>query len=381
MHTRTSKALTLAAAVTAGVAHAQIEPEQLVVEELPERSPHWVYVTDISFFHMPDSKVVLLNGDAETTNEAYLGMMSTGYNPGIAVAPDGSEIYSAETWYSRGTRGEREDIVTVFDARTLEPVDEIDLPEKRHFSVTQPQGTVTANGGDDLLVFNVTPATSVSIVDLEAREFLGEISLPGCAFMYPAPEGRHFGTLCADGAFMTVSYDDEGQEVARSRQGLFDPDNAQIYEKPVYVGETLYFVSFTGTVHPVDWSGGEASLGETWQLASEAEREESWRPGGWMLEAAHSPTGRLFTLMHRGGAGTHKDPGTEVWVYDADAGERTARWTLENPAISILVTADDDPLMFAIRADFAVDVYDAGSGEYLRSFQGIADTPFLMRRP
>ncbi|WP_440995822.1 amine dehydrogenase large subunit [Arhodomonas sp. SL1] len=382
MKSRTCLALLVAGTMTAGLAHAQmeeIEPEQLTVEELPEPSPHWVYVGDVSFFHMPDSKVVLLDGDAEDTNAAYLGMMSTGYNPAIAMSPDGSELYSAETYYSRGTRGDREDIVTIFDTRTLKPVDEVDIPEKRHFSLLQPQGLVTANGGDDLLVFNVTPATSVSIVDLEAREFLGEIPLPGCAFMYPAPEGQRFGTLCADGSFKVIDYDGSGAESARESLAFFDPEDSHIFEKPVMIGDTWYFVSHDGHVRPLHWGDAMPEPGDAWPLAGEG--EDGWVPGGWQMEAAHEATERLFVLMHEGGAHSHKDPGTEVWVYDVDSRERLQRIALETPALSIQTTPDEEPLLFAIRADFGMDVYDADSGEYLRSFEGFADTPFLMRRP
>lgn len=382
MKSRTRLALLMAGVLTAGLANAQLEPEQLTVEELPDSSPHWVFVGDISFFHMPDSRVVLLNGDAETTNEAYLGMMSTGYNPAIEMAPDGSALYSAETYYSRGTRGKREDIVTIFDTRTLKPVAEIDIPEKRHFSLLQPYGLVTANGGSDLLVFNVTPATSVSVVSLEDREFLNEIPLPGCAFMYPAPEGRRFGTLCADGSFTVIGYNAKGKEVSRDRMPLFEAGATHLFEKPVYVDDTLYFISHDGTVNPVDWSATMPEFGQTWQLASEAERKAGWLPGGWQLEAAHSATDRLFVLMHKGGEHSHKAPGTEVWVYDAGSGERSQRIELKHPAMSIQTTVDDQPLMFALRANFSgMDVYDANTGEYLRSYTGFADTPFLMRRP
>ncbi|MFB4204133.1 Aralkylamine dehydrogenase heavy chain [wastewater metagenome] len=382
MKSRTRLALLMAGVLTAGLANAQLEPEQLSVEELPDASPHWVFVGDVSFFHMPDSKVVLLNGDAETTNEAYLGMMSTGYNPAIEVAPDGSELYSAETYYSRGTRGDREDIVTIFDTHTLKPVGEIDIPEKRHFSLLQPYGLVTANGGSDLLVFNVTPATSVSVVSLEDRKYLNEIPLPGCAFMYPAPEGRRFGSLCADGSFVVVDYDGDGKETDRNRMQLFDAGTSHLFEKPVYVDDTLYFVSHEGTVHPVNWSGKMPEFGDTWQLASDSERKAGWLPGGWQMEAGHSGSDSLYVLMHKGGENTHKDPGTEVWVYDTGSGDRSQRIELKNAAVSIQTTADDEPLLFALRADFSgMDVYDAQSGEYLHGYDGFADTPFLMRRP
>jgi hypothetical protein len=49
------------------------------------------------------------------------------------------------------------------------------------------------------------------------------------------------------------------------------------------------------------------------------------------------------------------------------------------PAISIGLTHDDKPLMLATNINLEVDVYDATSGEYLRTLSGIgAETPFML---
>lgn len=366
-------------ALPAGAVDLEYQP--LSTETLPEPKEHWVYVSDVSFFHMPDSKVVMLDGDAKNTNQAYLGMVSTGYNPGMAVSADRSEIYVAETYYSRGTRGKREDIVTIFDGQTLEPTGEIDIPEKRHMAVTQPQGTVLADGGRYLLVMNVTPATTVSIVDLKAKEFLGEVPIAGCALMYPAPGKRQFSTLCNDGSMLTIGFDNNGKETFRNRMNMFDPDQEHWFEKPVVHGDTMHFVSHQGSVMPVDMSGKQPETGETWSLLTEKQRQNDWKPGGWQLQAIHKDSQRLYVIMHQGGDHTHKNPGPEVWVYDLETRERVNRIELKAPALSIQATQDDEPLLFAINARFGLDVYDAKSGKHQRTFTGFADTPFMMRSP
>ena len=43
---------------------------------------------------------------------------------------------------------------------------------------------------------------------------------------------------------------------------------------------------------------------------------ESWKVGGAQHLALHAATGRLYSLMHGAASTRHKDPGTEVWVYD-----------------------------------------------------------------
>jgi methylamine dehydrogenase heavy chain len=373
-------ALALCTLLTWPAAAAELQFQPLSTAELSEPEDHWVYVADITFPHMPDSKVVVLDGDAETTNEAYLGMISTGYNPGMALAPDDSAVYVAETYYSRGTRGERDDIVTIFDTQTLEPTGEIAIPEKRHMSVTQPQGTVLADGGRYLLVMNVTPATSVSVVDLEAGEFLGEIAIAGCALIYPAPEGRQFSTLCNDGSMLTVGFDANGQETYRNRIDLFDPEQEHYFE-PVTLGDTTYFVSHQGTVLPVDMSGRQPQPQDPWSLLTAQQRARNWKPGGWQLQAVHRASGRMYVIMHQGGDHTHKDPGAEVWVYDLSERTRVDRIALQTPALSIKASSDDAPLLFAINASFGLDVYDAMDGAHQTTFTNFASTPFMMRTP
>ena len=115
----------IAAALTAPPAAAQLKPEPLIVSELPAAgSPHWVWINDIVFLHMEAGKAFLFDGD----NGKMLGMLSTGYGyTGLQLPPDGSIIVSPETYFSRGTRGTRTDVVTLYDPRKLAPVTEIGI--------------------------------------------------------------------------------------------------------------------------------------------------------------------------------------------------------------------------------------------------------------
>src|SRR5262249_1493866 len=58
--------------------------------------------------------------------------------------------------------------------------------------------------------------------------------------------------------------------------------------------------------------------------------------GGGQLLAMHEPTGRLYVLVHQGGPDSHKEPGTEAWVYDLGARKRVQRITLLNPLVSFI---------------------------------------------
>ena len=99
---------------------------------------------------------------------------------------------------------------------------------------------------------------------------------------------------------------------------------------------------------------------------------------GWHAapDASTSATKRLYSLMHVGGADSHKDPGTEVWVYDLATHQRVQRIKLEDPATSIAITQDAEPLLFAIFLGAGkVDVYDPKSGKRLRVVKEIGLTP------
>src|SRR5882757_11143868 len=75
------------------------------VQSLPRpASPHWVWVNDFVFPHMVSGKAMLVDGDAGR----FVGELDTGFGS-MRVVPslDGRVIYSPETYFSRGTRGER----------------------------------------------------------------------------------------------------------------------------------------------------------------------------------------------------------------------------------------------------------------------------------
>src|SRR5208337_2294286 len=91
-------------------------------------SKHWVWVNDFVFPHMADGMAYLVDGDTGR----YLGTLSTGYLfTRVILSRNGKLIYSPEIYFSRGTRGKRTDVVTLYDTATLSPVGEIEIPPKR----------------------------------------------------------------------------------------------------------------------------------------------------------------------------------------------------------------------------------------------------------
>jgi methylamine dehydrogenase heavy chain len=350
-----------------------------VVQKLPAPAPHWMWVNDFVFPHMADGQALLIDGDSGK----FLGLLSTGFAfTRINIPRDGSVIYSPETYFSRGTRGDRTDVVSLYDPRTLSATGEIAIPPKRSSNMPMMANSELTDDDRFLLIYNFNPAQSVSVVDTKARKFVGEIETAGCALVFPTGP-RSFFSMCADGTLLDVRLSDEGKLASQKRTArMFDVANDLVTEKAVRIGSTWYFVSFSGTVHPVTAGDAGISAARTWSLVSTEERQQQWRPGGLQLLAAHASLRRLYVIMHQGPVETHKDPGKEVWVYDLAKNTRIQKIALKNLSGSIQVTRDAKPLLFSIFIDSqTTDVYDAVSGNYLRSIEHIGTTPTIMVNP
>lgn len=373
-------ALALVACALGGQAAAELPAEQSTVAELPARAgAHWVWVNDMNFFSMPDGKAFLVDADSAR----MLGMLSTGNSFNAVIVPrSGGVIYAPETYYSRGTRGTRTDVVTLYDAARLVPLGEIAIPAKRSSNMPMLSSAALTDDERFLLIYNFTPAQSVSVVDLRSRSFAGEIDTPGCALVYPTG-ARTFFSICADGSLLLSTLTDAGGAAHQERTAaLFDPARDPLTEKAVRSGDTWLFASFEGTIVPLRAAAGGVRREASWPLFTPAELAAHWRTGGLQHLALHRSSGRLYAIVHQGGTETHKDPGTAVWVYDIAAHRRTAQIALHAKAGSIQVSQDAKPLLYsAFIESSTLDIYDATSGAYLRSVSAIGQTPTVLVTP
>jgi methylamine dehydrogenase heavy chain len=370
--------------------------------QLPDRPPpHVFWLSDI-LLH----RTAAFDADAgELRGTISSGTAGVGFTIFPLFSPDRPEIYLPETYYDRGVRGKRTDVVTIYDTSTLEPVHEIAIPAKRAEYFPGNAANALSDDGRFVAVFNLTPVTSLSIVDVVARRFTAEVPAPGCSLVFAAGPRRFF-MLCANGSALTVVLDDAGQPVRIDRgQPFFDPNEDPLTEKAVRRGDTWLFVSFEGYVQPIDVGGAELGIGERWPLFDDAARAESWRVGGQQHLAVHGPSGKLYALVHQGGPDTHKQPGTEVWVYDLATRRRVKRIETLNPLVSfisqqtalspdatvgrltrwllgaslphtgvdnILVTQDERPVLIAAGAmPPTVTVHDAATGTVQREISEV----------
>ncbi len=355
----------------AGHARAQLAADQMKTLTVPLASPDRVFAMDIQWPVALISKVWIING----RTRKLLGQLSGGYLSNFEISPDRRQLYMIDTYYSRGWRGKRTDVVSIFDARTLKFKGEIVIPPKRILVVPKRYNTGITPDGRFLFVANMTPATSVSVVDLKERKFDDEIQTPGCTEVLVSGT-RRFSSICADGSFMTVTLNNSGKaESKKQGKPLFNPEKDPVFDQPAMAPGKAYFITYHGMVLPVDIAGAEPVAEPEWSMLSAADK--GWLPGGWQAVAYQRRTGLLYVLMHKGGKWTHEQPGNQVWVFDAKTHKRVRRIKLKAPGYSIMVSQDAKALLFVLPLPMPqtnLDTYSARQGKFLGSFKNIGSS-------
>lgn len=385
----------LALLAAAAPALAGFVPEQARVEVLADhRDQHWFWIWGSNAPNMVDGRAYLFDDQGRN-----LGQLSTGiWSNGLQLARSRDELYATEIYFSRGVRGQRSDVVTVYDARTLSPKREIPIPAKRMTALISTGLSVLSDDERFLLVLNFTPAQSISVVDLAHERFVTEVPIPGCASIYPAGP-RDFYAICGNGGFFHLRLDEQGQVALQERTApAFDPLQDLLLTTGVRDGQTWYFVSQHNQAYALGMTADGVRAQQRWSLLSDAERADGWGIAGNHGVALHQRSGRLFVLMHKDAPENYQKPGTEVWVFDVATHKRLARLALKEQSTAIGVSQGAQPRLYSL--DWVVpmpslftlwiyltqgeagltpllrqgvNLYDADSGEHLRS---VGDIPW-----
>jgi methylamine dehydrogenase heavy chain len=340
------------------------------VETLPARYP-----TGWAFLNYAGDRIELRNVGSDTRE--VKGQLQAHDSATLLVSDRRPEIYVADTVWSRGARGTRTDFITVYDTKTFNPVGEIVLPGTKRALITAMEGLLAFTDEQRLaLVFNFTPASSVTVVDLVKRQPVGEIDIPGCSLVYPSGN-RGFSTLCSSGTMLSIRLDANGAVAGRSETKAFNPlDTDPLFTGSATLAGVRYFPSLHGRMQPVDLRGDEAKVLPDWPLVPAADAAGHWRPSGWQLIASDEQQKLLYVVMQADAhEGTHKDPGNEIWTFNPATRTRVKRLRLVRPGSSIALTHDASPLLL-VQAGERLDVYDAHEGTLVRSL----DLPGLHTR-
>mgnify|MGYP001448679734 FL=1 len=360
-------ALCLVSSVSLGTATSEplgdasiepLKPETIYVQRLGQPSPHWLILNDPNFLGNMDSKIYLIDAD----RNHMLGMLAAGgWRNAVEYSSDFSTIYSPETYYSRTTRGQRTDVLSFYDVASLSPVDEIEIPAKRGSGAAHRSYSGRSDDGRFVYVFNMTPAMTVTVVDVVARKVTAEIGTDGCAMIYPSGNFS-FLSLCGNGRIRQTILNQQGVlEETRFTDVFFDPQQDPLTEKATRLNGDWYFVSFHGAVHRVAASDAEINPSGRWALLDQSELAAGWRPGGAHFLASHR-LGFLYVGMNQAGPDSHKQPAQQVWMMNVD--DMSKRQVIEppGPVTQLAVSQDTQPLLAAASEGPEIYLFDALTG-------------------
>jgi methylamine dehydrogenase heavy chain len=355
----------LACLACAAFAAAADFPNPLPAETIPKiQTLPQKYPTSWAFLNYAGDRIELRN--VGNDSREVKGELQAHDSATLLVSDQRPELYVIDTVWSRGARGARTDFITIYDKQTLNVAGEIVLPGGKRALITAMEGLTAFTDEQRMeLVFNFTPASSVTVVDLVNRKVLGDVDIPGCSLVYPTGN-RGFSTLCASGTLLSVKLDASGAVAGRAESKAFNPvDTDPLFTQSALVGGIRYFPSLHGRVQPLDMRGDEVKILPDWPLLTPAEVAASWRPSGWQL-AASDESKFLYVLMQPDAhEGSHKDPATEVWVYNVASKTRVKRLRLARPGSSIALTHGQEPQLL-VQAGERLDVYDL-QGVLIRS--------------
>ncbi|TFE70149.1 methylamine dehydrogenase [Candidatus Methylacidiphilum fumarolicum] len=311
----------------------------------------------------------------DVPKKKVLGMIDLGYMGNIVLSSDRKFLYAVETFYSRGTRGIRTDVITVYDTKNLSVLHEIEIPPKRFLCVIKKNTQALSGDNRFLLVCNISPASSVSVVDLHQQRLVKEIPTPGYVLLYPY-ETRRFAMIGQDGGLLLLSLNKAGQVEEKKRIfpgfSLADP----IFEHGVYLksANQYYFVSYEGMLWSLSLSGLSATWEQKWNIASGS----GWRPCGWQLLSCDPEERHFYILMHKAPKGKHKDSGTEVWEIGRDDGVVKRKIALDRPVDSIRIVAKEETLLCGLCRKAYLDIYDLRNGTKTAEIEELGEEALLL---
>jgi methylamine dehydrogenase heavy chain len=372
-----------AAALVAGfaAAHAQTprgpaastsvpQAEVSDVATMPASTPRWVYI--LAGFGEPGARIF----DGETGK--MKGLIEVPSLGNLSLDPKGRYYFVAETIWSKINRGVRQDMVSIYDMTSLKLLAEVPMPGRLL------GGTLLSNfavSGDGKLAFayNMSPSSSVEVVDLEKRKLQQTVQLPGCAAIFPSGTSG-VSALCADGSLATIGIEG-GKATVSHTAPFFSPAEDPVFDLVAMdrAKNTATFISYTGKVYSATL-GAAPQFSKPWSMqaavgmreAANAPNDVSWIPGGRQPFALNRATGRLYVLMHMGEQWSHKEPGEEIWVVDTATHKVVSRNPTPSKIGAIQVSQEAKPLIYLTSTEGKVLIVDAETMETKHTLEHVA---------
>jgi len=340
------------------------------VATLPPTTPHRLF--SLSF----GSSIVIFDGDKGKIE----GQVPSGHDSALALAPDFSRVYVAETMWTHGNRGTRLDLLSIYDAKTLNLLKEIELPGRALVGYKMRNLDVSASGAR-AYVYSMRPAASIVWVNLANQTLGGTVEIPGCALVFAWGE-EGVSSLCGDGSMAIVSAPAGAAPSVTHTKPFFDAANDPIFDNSLvdHASNTAVFLTYTGLIYKATL-GAEPVIDKPWSIqeaagfkrAGTGAAELAWRPGGVQPIAWHKDSDRIYVLMHPGDYWSHNASATEIWVLNLKTHALLMRYPINaKPGAevkSIVVSQKAKPLMYLLSENEGDIVLDADTGEELRKIE------------
>ncbi len=312
----------------------------------------WFFAQQLPTSTYSVSKFFLFDGGTGK----MLGLIAGGFLANLNIARDRTKLFVTETYYSRGSRGKRVDVLTTYSAKTLLPLGEVKLPNGRMLVMPKAFGTSITPDGRYLLSSNMRPSNSVSLVDLESQTFLTEIPTPGCFLAFPTGP-RSFMSICSNGGLMRVDFNEHGKARHAAIAPFFDPIKDPVFDTPAFdAGQrSYYFMSYGGIVYRVDISGRSPTASQVWTAAQPQDGERDIQPATSVPMIYDARGDQLLALFRSGLDTSHTLPGDIVRVFDRTTGHLLASWQLARVASAIGVSPGEKRRLYAMGADGTLD--------------------------
>jgi methylamine dehydrogenase heavy chain len=323
--------------------------------------PHWVFVNRGN----GQDGTRIFDGDTGKMK----GMVNMYGQDSFAFDPMGRNFYVAQTIWSKLDRGTRQDMLLVYDVKSLKLTSEIAIPGRMLIGNRTHNLVITADGRR-ALVYNMQPSSSVNVVDLDKRAFESKIELPGCATMLTNTING-FSALCSNGTMATVAMG-EGKPVITRSARFFSATEDPIFDTSILDAKTgkATLMSYSGLITPVAL-GATPTIGAAWSLQQAAGMRKgtytpmdvNWMPGGRQPIAVHHASGHIYVLMHMGEYWSEYEPAQEIWVLDGNTHKLIGRHALadelKDKLVNIAVSQDSDPQVYASDGSGNTFVLDA----------------------
>jgi len=359
-------------------AHAEVPVDVMPKSlSLPDEYPDsWIFAHDVNYYTMEIGKYIVL--DLAATSHQYKGVFQGAKDAAFVESKQRSELYVAETVYARGSHGQRTDVLTIYEKVNLTPIAEIILPGEKRALMVPHKGMLQLTHDEKFaLVFNFTPAASVTVVDMDQRKVVNEVPVPGCTLIYPSGQ-RGFSTLCGNGSLASYALDPKGKVTNENISAIFNKiDSNVVYMTPAYINGVAYFPTEQGQIQAIDMSKNVPDILPAWSLTSAEGEKGVWRTSRGQ-SVASGPSGRLFVLMYQIDSAGQRQPGTtEVWVFDVTRQQRLSRIALKQDGYIIEVTQGKAPYL-ALVSQNGIDVYNATTHQFVQTIGGMRRSPVLL---